>query len=56
MDFLVGKKTYIGIVLSFILVCLAALGVVSIDSTAVQLIGAVILAFTGVSYRKAIAG
>jgi len=49
-----GKKTYIGIVASFILSALFIAKVVPIDSQYAQLIGAAILTFTGVSYRSAV--
>ena len=49
-----GKKTYIGVALSFVLGALIALGQLPADSQAVQLIVLAILTFTGVSYRAAI--
>lgn len=53
IEFLSGKKTYIGIVASFILGALAVLGVVDPSGGVFQIAVLAIATFTGVSYRAA---
>ena len=54
LEFLSGKKTYIGLVVSFVLAALAALGYLDANSELFQVIIAAVLMFTGVAYREAI--
>ena len=54
MTWLSGKKTYIGLIASFVLALLGIFGVVQPTSEVFQLLAAAILTFTGVAYREAI--
>ena len=54
LDFLSGKKTYIGVILGTVLAVLGALGVVDVDSSIFIVAAGGITAFTGISVRLAI--